>query len=74
MELTEKIIEKAIANYLKINGKTKNCTACHKQKSGTDIALCPAHELDQALADWELSERLLNEKYFDVINASKRCE
>lgn len=64
---TRKIIETAIADYLKKHGKDPKCMACVENKDRGNQKLCPAHELEMQLADWERSGDRLTELYFEIL-------
>lgn len=66
-------IEKLIKQYLDLYDKSDTCPDCMSKK--LDTPKCIAHELETALHDFELSEKLLNEAYFNCLNAvSKRSK
>jgi hypothetical protein len=68
-DLTQKLIETAIQNYLSSHVKDKNCRACGIDVDSACASLCPAHELDMALADYNRAKDRLTELYFTVLRA-----
>ena len=65
-ELTRDMVEKVIAELLKVNGKSENCMACNDGKpKGLHIPiLCTAHWLELLLTDYERAGDRLSEAYF----------